>query len=346
MVACSKIVLLATGAAARRAAHASGEAGGGARRGSKQEPHGGKLVNLFGEGLAAADCDTTLQLTERRSCDVELLCNGGFSPLDGVHGRGGPQVGGRRHEAAFRFDVLAARRLRHGLGGPRPRLKILLKQGDLDVATFEVSRQVRAGQAPSSASSATARRPSSTRARRWSPWSAASLFGRQAHGLEQAGARVPLRDARRGARAPPGRRRHRRLPVPQPRAPRTTSSSLSIDAERRRRPSCWSTRPAARRSRATSPARCATRLMKCSRRRRRTRGPSGPTCPTRAHGRPARGHPPHDDPQELRLHALHHRPRHGRLQVVHRRGGLLRAPTTRRTSRSNGPRWACRPCPR
>merc|ERR1711924_220597 len=32
----------------------------------------------------------------------------------------------------------------------------------------------------------------------------------------------------------------------------------------------------------------------------------------------------HDDPQELRVHALHHRPRHGGLQVLHRRRGLLR----------------------
>merc|ERR1712078_246274 len=57
-----------------------------------------------------------------------------------------------------------------------------------------------------------------------------------------------------------------------------------------------------------------------------TCGPTQPGVPALldAHGRPARGHPPHDDPQELRLHALHYWARHGGLQVVHRRGGLLR----------------------
>merc|ERR1719258_980484 len=32
------------------------------------------VAGLFGDGLKAADCDTTLQMTERQSCDVELLC--------------------------------------------------------------------------------------------------------------------------------------------------------------------------------------------------------------------------------------------------------------------------------
>ena len=81
MVACSKIVLLATGAAALVAPPALSVRQATALAASKQEPHGGKLVNLFGDGLKAADCDTTLQMTERQSCDVELLCNGGFSPL-------------------------------------------------------------------------------------------------------------------------------------------------------------------------------------------------------------------------------------------------------------------------
>merc|ERR1711920_471258 len=45
--------------------------------------------------------------------------------------------------------------------------------------------------------------------------------------------------------------------------------------------------------------------------------------PYDAHGGPARGHPPHDDPQELRVHAFHHRPRHGRLQVFRHGRGLL-----------------------
>ena len=68
MVACSKIVLLATGAAALVAPPALQVRQATALAASKQEPHGGKLVNLFGDGLKAADCDTTLQMTERQSC--------------------------------------------------------------------------------------------------------------------------------------------------------------------------------------------------------------------------------------------------------------------------------------
>ena len=52
---------------------------------AKQTPHGGKLVDLFVEDKegAKAAADITVELTDRQSCDVELLCNGGFSPLTG-----------------------------------------------------------------------------------------------------------------------------------------------------------------------------------------------------------------------------------------------------------------------
>lgn len=30
-----------------------------------------------------ASCDKTIELTDRQSCDTELLCNGAFSPLTG-----------------------------------------------------------------------------------------------------------------------------------------------------------------------------------------------------------------------------------------------------------------------
>ena len=48
-------------------------------------PHGGTLINLFSEDKAAskAGVDKTIELTDRQSCDVQLLCNGGFSPLTG-----------------------------------------------------------------------------------------------------------------------------------------------------------------------------------------------------------------------------------------------------------------------
>ena len=52
---------------------------------AKAPPHGGKLIDLFkeGTGLTAADASKTIEITERQSCDVELLCNGGLSPLTG-----------------------------------------------------------------------------------------------------------------------------------------------------------------------------------------------------------------------------------------------------------------------
>jgi ATP sulfurylase len=53
----------------------------------KQKPHGGKLVDLMVEGAAAeaamARTTETLQLSDRQLCDVELIINGGFSPLTG-----------------------------------------------------------------------------------------------------------------------------------------------------------------------------------------------------------------------------------------------------------------------
>uniref|UniRef100_A0A7S0Q8R3 sulfate adenylyltransferase n=1 Tax=Coccolithus braarudii TaxID=221442 RepID=A0A7S0Q8R3_9EUKA len=51
----------------------------------KQVPHGGTLVNLFAEDKEAviASATATVELNDRQSCDVELLCNGGFSPLTG-----------------------------------------------------------------------------------------------------------------------------------------------------------------------------------------------------------------------------------------------------------------------
>jgi len=52
---------------------------------AKQVPHGGKLINLFSDDKAAvaATATKTVDITERQSCDIELLCNGGLSPLTG-----------------------------------------------------------------------------------------------------------------------------------------------------------------------------------------------------------------------------------------------------------------------
>ncbi|GMH83415.1 hypothetical protein TrVE_jg1035 [Triparma verrucosa] len=49
------------------------------------EPHGGVLVDLMTEDAkgAVAKCNKEIQLQPRQLCDVELLMNGGFSPLTG-----------------------------------------------------------------------------------------------------------------------------------------------------------------------------------------------------------------------------------------------------------------------
>ena len=51
-------------------------------------PHGGKLIDLMitddaAKKAAADSCKKTLELTPRQLCDVELIANGGFSPLTG-----------------------------------------------------------------------------------------------------------------------------------------------------------------------------------------------------------------------------------------------------------------------
>ncbi|EIE21437.1 ATP sulfurylase [Coccomyxa subellipsoidea C-169] len=52
-----------------------------------QVPHGGKLVNLMladsAKEQAVASCSKELELSDRNACDVELLCVGAFSPLEG-----------------------------------------------------------------------------------------------------------------------------------------------------------------------------------------------------------------------------------------------------------------------
>jgi len=108
---------------------------------SRQEPHGGKLVNLFTDDVdaAIASCDAEVQLSERQSCDVELLCNGGFSPLTGFMDEA--QYGGVVEDMAlpgsglifslpvvFDTDDDAL-----GVGS-----KVLLKQGNLPVAVLDV----------------------------------------------------------------------------------------------------------------------------------------------------------------------------------------------------------------
>jgi len=57
--------------------------------GAFKEPHGGELKNLYLEGEAAAAAKQAARdfpswdLTDRQLCDIELLLNGAFSPLEG-----------------------------------------------------------------------------------------------------------------------------------------------------------------------------------------------------------------------------------------------------------------------
>ena len=55
---------------------------------AKQFPHGGALVDLIlkpdeEKEVAAAACTKESQLSPHQLCDVELIMNGGFSPLTG-----------------------------------------------------------------------------------------------------------------------------------------------------------------------------------------------------------------------------------------------------------------------
>ena len=106
-------------------------------------PHGGELRDLIIKDDAAKQaaidsCTTSLQLSDRQMCDVELIMNGGFSPLTGFMNQ-------KEYE-----HVVENMRLTSGELFGLPVIfdsddeslkvgdKILLKQGDRPIATFEV----------------------------------------------------------------------------------------------------------------------------------------------------------------------------------------------------------------
>ena len=56
--------------------------------GAKQVPHGGELIDLMcktedEKAAATAKATVELEATPRQLCDLELIANGGFSPLTG-----------------------------------------------------------------------------------------------------------------------------------------------------------------------------------------------------------------------------------------------------------------------
>ena len=109
---------------------------------AKQVPHGGTLVDLVvksGAEKEAAIAKATIELeaTDRQLCDVELIMNGGFSPLTGF-----------MDQASYN-SVVDTMALPDGtiFGLPvvfdtdsedlQPGTTVLLKQGDLAIATVE-----------------------------------------------------------------------------------------------------------------------------------------------------------------------------------------------------------------
>jgi sulfate adenylyltransferase len=109
---------------------------------AKQVPHGGTLIDLMlktdeEKEAAIAKCTAEVQLTPRQLCDVELIANGGFSPITGF-----------MDEATYKH-VVENVELPDGniFGLPvvfdtdsedlQPGMTVLLKDGDLPIATIE-----------------------------------------------------------------------------------------------------------------------------------------------------------------------------------------------------------------
>lgn len=119
---------------------ATGTASATALEMAKQTPHGGTLINLMTDDVdaAIAKCTAEVQLTPRQLCDVELIMNGGFSPLTGF-----------MDEATYKNVVENMELPESGLlfGLPvvfdtdsedlQPGQTVLLKDGDRPIATVE-----------------------------------------------------------------------------------------------------------------------------------------------------------------------------------------------------------------
>mmetsp|Transcript_1627 Transcript_1627/g.5439 ORF Transcript_1627/g.5439 Transcript_1627/m.5439 type:complete len:328 (-) Transcript_1627:638-1621(-) len=197
-----------------RARHVARRVEAGAPRRQAREPlHGGHRVR-GGVVLHGAPAHGPPVVRRRAALQRRL------QPARGLHGRGDLRLRRQLHGAAFRPHVLAARRLRHGRRGRRRRREDPPEAGQLAGRDDGGHVQVRAGQAPRVQELLRHVEPRAPGHADGRHGARQVLPRRQARRPQQARARVPVRDARGGARALARRRRHRRLPVPQPRAPR------------------------------------------------------------------------------------------------------------------------------
>jgi len=111
----------------------------------KSVPHGGKLTeNIIKDDAKKAElakaCDFEVQLNERQLCDVELIMNGGLSPLTGFMDEKTYQnvVDNMRLPGS---DLLFGLPIVFDTNDERmvPGKTVLLKDGDRDIATFKIS---------------------------------------------------------------------------------------------------------------------------------------------------------------------------------------------------------------
>lgn len=109
---------------------------------AKQVPHGGTLVDLMcktdaEKAAAMAKVTVELQATDRQLCDVELIMNGGFSPLTGFMDE--PTYKSVVEDMAMPDGTIFGLPVVFDTDDEtlQPGTTIVLKQGDLPIATVE-----------------------------------------------------------------------------------------------------------------------------------------------------------------------------------------------------------------
>jgi len=236
---------------------------------AKQTPHGGVLVNTFAEESAVADlvksADKTIEMTDRQSCDVELLNNGGLSPLTGF-----------LNEESY-TSVVETMKLPDGniLGLPivmdtndesvSVGDKILLTYKGTDMALMTVESKWSPDK-PLECIKCYGTATIDTRVSAWSPWSVASSTS-----AARSPASASPRVISRAPRPPKCARCCRAMPTSSrsSAAIRCTAPTTSFSRVRSTRPtwatmpSCLCTRRAAPPRRTTSRAMCVTRRTRC-----------------------------------------------------------------------------------